>query len=100
MNAKQLIAAVAVFASTGSAFAAAGYTPPAEGFVSSKSRAEVTAELQQARANGELSAKEYVDSADIKIVGTPRSREEVRAEAVQSARFHRAAGVNDLYFGA
>jgi hypothetical protein len=100
MNAKQLIAAVAVFVSAGSAFAAAGYTPPAEGFVSSKSRAEVVSELKQARANGELSGKEYVDSADIRTATAPRSREEVRAEAAQAAKAHRTAGINDLYFGA
>jgi hypothetical protein len=99
MNAKQLIAAVAVFAATGSAFAAAGYTPPAEGFVSTKTRAEVIAERNQAFAEGKL----VIDEAsypNVQTASAPRTREEVRAEAIQSAKAHREAGVNDLYFGA
>ena len=47
MNARKLIAAVIVFAVTGSAFAEAEHTPNAEGFVSTKSRAEVRNELIQ-----------------------------------------------------
>jgi Domain of unknown function (DUF4148) len=53
MNVKQLIAATAVFAAAGSVYAQQReYIPPAEGFVSTKSRAEVIAELNQAKASG------------------------------------------------
>jgi len=53
MNAKQLIATVALFAATGAAFAqSTEYADPAAGFVSTKTRAEVRAELAQAQREG------------------------------------------------
>jgi hypothetical protein len=49
MKATQFIAAIAVFAATGAAFAQpVGYVNPAEGFQSTKSAAEVRAEVVQA----------------------------------------------------
>jgi Domain of unknown function (DUF4148) len=100
MKAKHLIAAVAVFAATGSVFAQqTEFVAPDAKFVSTKSRAQVAAELKQVRANGEVQAKEYVDTNAL-MAGEPRSRDEVRAEVAKSTQAHRQAGVNDLYFGA
>jgi predicted RNase H-like HicB family nuclease len=53
MNAKNMIAAVAVFAAAGSVFASELTPwPELENFKSTKTRAEVIAELKQAQANG------------------------------------------------
>jgi hypothetical protein len=53
MNTKHLIAAVAMIASTGSVFAQqTAWVDPAANFVSAKTRADVTAELKQAQAEG------------------------------------------------
>jgi hypothetical protein len=53
MNAKKLIAAVVVFAAAGSVFAQqTEFVAPDANFVSTKTRAEVLAELEQAQANG------------------------------------------------
>ncbi|MGS0743769.1 DUF4148 domain-containing protein [Glaciimonas sp. GG7] len=51
MNTKQLIAGLVVLVAAGSAAAGALY-PPETPFVSTKSRADVRAELVQARAQG------------------------------------------------
>jgi hypothetical protein len=51
MNTKQLIAGLLVFAAAGSAFAVTPY-PADDHFVSTKTRAEVQAELADARAQG------------------------------------------------
>jgi hypothetical protein len=100
MKAKHLIAAVAVFAAAGSVFAQqTEFVAPDANFVSTKTRAQVVSELKQARANGELQAKEYVDT-NAMMAGEPRSRNEVRAEAAQAVQAHKQAGINDLYFGA
>lgn len=53
MNTKHLIVTVAMIAATGSAFAQrTEWVDPAAGFVSTKARADVTAELNQAQAEG------------------------------------------------
>lgn len=65
---------------------------------STKSRAQVVAELEQARANGmQVGADPFYPQ----IVATPtaRSRAEVRAEAKQAAQ-NRSRDSGDLYFGA
>jgi hypothetical protein len=54
MNTKQLIAGLVVLAAAGSAFAETPY-PADEHFVSTKTRAEVQAELGDARAQGLMS---------------------------------------------
>jgi hypothetical protein len=118
MNAKNLIAAAAIFAATGSAFAQ-GNTEYVEftDFVSTKSRAEVKAEIQQAayapefvefvnvastaprsRIVAELraakdqvavgSAPEYVEHVN---VASTRTRAEVRNEVLQAAKPSRTA---------
>lgn len=51
MNTKQLIAGLVVIAAAGSAFAEMPY-PADDHFVSTKTRAEVQAELAEARAQG------------------------------------------------
>jgi Domain of unknown function (DUF4148) len=85
MNAKKLIAAVAVFAATGAAFAAENnqYVDFSD-FQSTKTRAEVRAERDDAYRNGQLARNlEAVDS--FKVVSA-KSRNEVRAEAVQAVQ--------------
>ena len=96
MNAKQLIAAAAILAAAGSAFAQQTEFVAADaGFVSGKTRAEVRAELNQAYADGTLATR---DGQDVPLVAdTQRSRDEVRAEARQ-ARQNKTG--RDLYFGA
>jgi hypothetical protein len=98
MNAKQLIAAVAVLAATGSAFAQSKESvAPDANFMSSKSRAEVIAELNQAQAQGVLAIREDTYPV-IKKQAAMRSRADVRAEAIQSARGNMLQ--SDIYFGA
>ncbi|SFI20861.1 protein of unknown function [Collimonas sp. OK307] len=53
MNAKQLIAGLTILAAAGSAMAVTPY-PPETPFVSTKSRADVQAELLQAQKDGSL----------------------------------------------
>ena len=98
MNAKQLIATVALFAATGAAFAqATEYADPAAGFVSTKTRAEVVAEIKQAAALGTLAQR---DGQDAVVTTTARSRAEARAEAVHSAQsLRQPIDVNSTYFG-
>ncbi len=65
---------------------------------STKSRAQVVAELEQARASGmQVGADPFYPQ----IVATPtaRSRTEVRAEAKQAAQ-NRSSDPGNLYFGA
>lgn len=79
MNAKQLIAAIVVLAAAGTAFA--GEITPFdenEKFVSTKTRAEVIAELAQSRAQGEVVQSEVV-VPDAKFA-SGKSRAEVIAE--------------------
>jgi hypothetical protein len=51
MNAKKIVVSVVLFAAAGAALAETAY-PPETKFVSTKTRAEVIAELKQARAEG------------------------------------------------
>lgn len=82
MNAKKLIAAVAVFAATGSAFASEWVD--FNDFQSTKTRAEVVAELQAAQANGNYVAggQEFV-APDAQFAST-KTRAQVIAELKQS----------------
>ena len=98
MNAKQLIATVALFAATGATFAqSTEYADPAAGFVSTKTRAEVIGEVKQAHAYGALAQRDGQDAA---VTTTARSRAEARAEAVQSAQsLRQPIDVNSTYFG-
>jgi hypothetical protein len=96
MNVKKLIAAVAVFAAAGSAFAQQSeFVAPDAGFKSTVTRAEARQDLTQG-----ATAQRQHDGQDTLYVATGRSRQEVRAEATQSAQSRRTADVNNLYFGA
>jgi len=89
MNAKQLIAAVAVFAAAGSAFAdVTGTFDDFTNVPSVKTRAEVVAELKQAPAPSQAANTEWVDSSTF-IEKSSRSRDEVRAEAKEYAKAHK-----------
>ncbi|MEC5215852.1 hypothetical protein RCH09_000786 [Actimicrobium sp. GrIS 1.19] len=88
MNIKQLFAAIALISATGAVFAAdlMPFTE-ADNFKSSKTRAEVKAEVLRANqqsmlAHGDLSA------SDLPAVATKstRDRSEVRKEAIESAK--------------
>lgn len=95
MNAKQLTAGVAIFALTASAFAIDGETfRNQKSHASTKTRAEVVAELTQARDQGlAVGGAAYVTPA---VASSHRTRAEVRAEAIQAAR---NSSVNAQYFG-
>ena len=82
MNTKQLIAAVAVFAAAGSAFADAnGTSTNYTNVPAAKSRVEV-AELKQAQGQAPTPK---ADSSSF-VAKSGRTREEVRAEALEYAK--------------
>ncbi|SMP61092.1 DUF4148 domain-containing protein [Noviherbaspirillum suwonense] len=100
MNVKNLFAAVAVFAAAGSAFAQqAEFVAPDAGFRSTLTRAEVRQDLAQAASQGAIAQRQH-DGQDTVYAAGSRSRQEVRAESIQSAQSRRAGNVNDLYFSA
>jgi hypothetical protein len=100
MNVKNLIAAVAVFAAAGSAFAQqTEFVAPDAGFTPTQTRAVLRQDLAQAANLGAIVQRQH-DGQDTVYVASNRSRQEVRAEAIQSAQSRRAGNVNDLYFGA
>lgn len=78
MNILKIAVAAALVAATGSVLADAAY-PPEVPFVSSKTRAEVVAELQQASDQGSLN---YAASAYpvLQPVASTKTRAEVKAE--------------------
>jgi hypothetical protein len=85
MNAKQLIAAVAMLVSTSAVFA--GDTTEYVEFgkaKSTKTRAEVRAELQQAYAEGKVG--QYAEFVEQTQIASSKTRDEVRQEAVQAAK--------------
>jgi anti-sigma28 factor (negative regulator of flagellin synthesis) len=82
MNAKHLIAAVTVLAATGSVLAQE-FVEPGVNFVSTRTRAEVVAELKQAQADGTYLVLD-TEYPIIKQAGTPRTRAEVLAELKQA----------------
>lgn len=81
-NASILAAAALLVATTSSAFAQE-YVAPDAGFVSTKTRAEVSAELQEARADGSrlMQNTEVVNFASAQ---STKSRAEVRQELVSA----------------
>jgi hypothetical protein len=98
MNVKNLIAAVAVLSATGSVFAQTGeYIEPAPS-VSTKTRAEVIAELNQAYADGTLNVPEYGYPV-VQATGTPKTRDEVRAELTEHLRTHADGTADSVYIG-
>ena len=100
MNVKKLIAAVAMFAAAGSAFAQQSeFVAPDAGFKSTLTRAEVRQDLTQAASQGAVAQRQH-DGQDTVYAAGNRSRQEVGADAIQSAQSRRAGDVNNLYFGA
>lgn len=90
MKVMKMIAAATVFVATGSAFAqqTSEYVQFND-FVSTKTRAEVRAELEQAYAEGQFARNsEFVEFVN---VPSTRSRAEVRNEALQAAKATRAS---------
>jgi hypothetical protein len=99
MNVKNLIAAVAVFAAAGSAFAQQSeFIAPDAGFKSSVTRAEVRQDLAGAASQG-LVAQHQHDGQDTVYAVNTRSRQEVKAEAIKAASARHYGDVNDTYFG-
>ncbi|MFL9925073.1 DUF4148 domain-containing protein [Herbaspirillum lusitanum] len=83
MNIKQIIVATTLLAAAGAAMAEAPY-PPETKFVSTKTRADVIAELQQAQANHEIASRnEY---PIVRQPSTGLSRQEVKSEVQQAQR--------------
>jgi len=97
MNIKKISAAVLMLSLAGAALAEAPY-PEDTKFVSTKTRAEVIAELAQARANGELPINDvsYPDKAMASAVST-----KTRAEVIDELKQARANGelpINDATY--
>jgi hypothetical protein len=89
MNAKKMIAAVAVFAATSSAFASEWVD--FSDFKSTKTRAEVMAELKQANADGQLAGNsEFVEFKNTQVA-SGKTRDEIRQQAVAAAKAKTAA---------
>lgn len=95
MKATNLFAAIATFAVAGSVFAQE-YVQPGAGFVSTKSRAEVKAELLQARASGSLQISESAYPA-IPSATSNKSRREVQAELAQARETGALRVLDDEY---
>jgi hypothetical protein len=88
MNTKQLIVSVGLLAAASGALAqSAEYVQPNEKFVSTKTRAEVIAELKQAHAEGSFvtGGEAYTDQATV-LAKRNRSRD----DAVDTARSNKA----------
>ena len=79
--AKNLFAGLLLTTAVGTAMAEASRVPDTK-FVSTKTRAEVIAELQQARATSQLLVTDR--DQDVKAVASAKTRDEVRAELVQA----------------
>lgn len=100
MNAKKLIAAVAVFAAANSALAAewVEFT----NVTSTKTRAEVMAEMKQARDDGSYAAarQEYVEpAAAVATAPAGKTRAQVQAELAQSVADGSYAALHQEYQG-
>ena len=85
MNAKQLIA-LSVLAVAGGAAFADDITVANEAFVSQKTRAEVTAEVLQARASGQLQFASEGDAGAPAAVMSTVTRDQVRMELLAAPK--------------
>ncbi len=87
MNTKHIFAALLLSTTVGAAMAEAPY-PAETTFVSTKTRADVIAELQQARSQGQLLVSDRdqgINDRDISAVAhSGKTREQVRAELAQA----------------
>jgi len=97
MDVKQLMVAVAIVLTAGSAYAQKQMTwvVPDAGFKSTMTRAEVRNELR----TGDRRSWHHRDGEDMVYSPGPQSRREVRAEFARTARAQRRIDVNDPYFG-
>lgn len=84
MKTKQFIAGLTILTAAGSVLAEAPY-PPEEQFVSTKTRAEVQAEVAQARKDGTLTISDANYPPEQHFVST-KTRAEVRAELAQARK--------------
>jgi hypothetical protein len=99
MTVKEIVAAVAVFAAAGSAFAQqTEFMEPDAGFKSTLTRAEVRQEMTQAYSEGQVVQRQH-DGQDMVYENSSRSRDEVRAEAAKSTQDRAAGNLNSIYFG-
>jgi len=86
MNTKNILVAAAVFAASATAFAQqTEFVAPDAGFISTKTRAEVVADLNQAYGQGALASQQYDGQPTIQLAGT-KSRADVVAELNQAYR--------------
>lgn len=95
MNHKQIIASLIVLTSAGSAFAEASY-PSETLFVSTKTRAEVQAELMEAKAQGLMNQS---DASYPVLMVAPLTQEKINAQK----RFEESATAKSdakIYHGA
>ena len=91
MDVKNLIAAVAVLAAAGSAFAQqTEFVRPDASFTSTLTRAEVRREVGDAFARNDLVPLQH-DGQDVRYARGTRSRAEVRAEAASFRQSREAA---------
>lgn len=81
MNIAKIIAATALIAAAGSALAETPY-PPQQAFTSTKTRAEVVAEVKQ--AGGDLGRRNYQDTFNPAPVVSNKTRADVLAELSQT----------------
>ena len=99
MNAKNLIAAVAVLAAAGSAFAQqTEFVQPDASFTSTLTRAAVRQEIGDAFARNDLAPLQH-DGQDVRYARGSRSRAEVRAEAAGFRQSREAASGLDFNHG-
>jgi hypothetical protein len=71
---------------------------PDIGFKPTLTRAEVRQGVTQAASQGQLVQQQHTGQDPV-YAKSQRSRQEVRAEAIQSVQSRRAGDVNNLYFG-
>lgn len=94
MNIAKIIAATALIAAAGSAFAESQY-PGEQAFVSTKTRAEVVAELKQ--AGGDLGRKNYQETFNPTPVASSKTRAEVVAELSKGGDIARNNYINTTH---
>jgi hypothetical protein len=100
MNIKKFIAAAAVFAAAGSAFAQqTEFVAPDASFKPTLTRAEVRQDLARAQSQGQTAQRKH-DGQDAVYAAGSKSRQEVKAEAAaQAAKNRGQQAVNSIYFG-
>ncbi|MFL9878335.1 DUF4148 domain-containing protein [Herbaspirillum rhizosphaerae] len=94
MNIAKIIAATALIAAAGSAFAETQY-PVDKPFVSTKTRAEVVAEVKQ--AGGDLGRRNYQETFNPAPVASSKTRAEVLAELGRGGNIARANYVDTTH---